>query len=72
MRDGGKVTITLADGRRFEGLVENGMLEPGELKDKFLRLTQKQPGEKGAIALFERLQRLEEEQPLDWLGALPS
>jgi len=38
-RDGEQVTITLADGRRFERRAENGMLEPGELKDKFLRLT---------------------------------
>jgi hypothetical protein len=28
------VTIALADGRRFEGCAENGMLEPGELADK--------------------------------------
>jgi 2-methylcitrate dehydratase PrpD len=34
-----RVTITLADGRRFEGRAGNGMLEPGELDDKFLRLT---------------------------------
>ncbi len=65
------VTITLADGRRFEGRAENGMLEPGELDDKFLRLTRAALGEPGAAALFERLQRLEDEEDLDWLGAQP-
>jgi 2-methylcitrate dehydratase PrpD len=66
------VTITLADGRRFEGRAENGMLEPGELSDKFLRLTRGALGEPGAVALFERrLQRLENEQNLGWLGAPP-
>jgi len=39
------VTIALADGRRFEGRAENGMLVPGELKDKFLRLTCRVLGE---------------------------
>jgi hypothetical protein len=39
------------------------MLEPGELEDKFLRLTR---GEPGAMALFERLQKLEDETSLDW------
>ncbi len=62
------VTITLADGRRLEGRAENGMLEPGELADKFLRLTRAGLGEHGAVALFERLQRLEDEASLDWLG----
>jgi hypothetical protein len=47
------------------------MLEPGELKDKFLRLTRRALGESSASALLERLQRLEEEQSLDWLGAEP-
>jgi hypothetical protein len=66
------VTIGLADGRRFEGRAENGMLEPGELGDKFLRLTRQALGEPDAAALFERLQRLEDEENLDWLGTLPS
>ena len=66
------VTIALADGRRFEGRAENGMLEPGELEDKFLRLTRHALGERGAAALFERLQRLEDEKDLGWLGAPPS
>jgi 2-methylcitrate dehydratase PrpD len=33
---GSRVTIALADGHRLEGRAENGMLEPGELQDKFL------------------------------------
>jgi 2-methylcitrate dehydratase PrpD len=32
---GSTVTIALADGRRFEGRATNGMLESGELRDKF-------------------------------------
>ena len=61
------VTITLADGRRLEHSAESGMLEPGELGDKFLRLTRAALSEHAAAALFERLQRLEEEESLDWL-----
>jgi len=61
------VTIALVDGRRFERRAENGMLEPGELADKFLRLTRAALGGLAATALFERLQRLEEEESLDWL-----
>jgi 2-methylcitrate dehydratase PrpD len=61
------VTITLADGRRFERTAESGMLEPGELGDKFRRLTRASLGENPARALFERLQGLEEEKSLDWL-----
>ena len=61
----------LAGGRHFEGRAENGMLEPGELEDKFLRLTRGAIGEPEASALFERLQRLEDEKNLDWLGAPP-
>jgi 2-methylcitrate dehydratase PrpD len=66
---GSTVTVALADGRRFERRAENGMLEPGELEDKFLRLTRQPLGERGAGTLFERLQRLEEEPSLAWLGA---
>jgi len=62
------VTVTLADGHRFEGHAENGMLEPGELDDKFMRLTRQALGEPGATALFERLQKLEDERSLDWLS----
>ncbi len=61
------VTISLADGRRLERHAESGMLEPGELADKFLRLTRAALGERAATALFERLQRLEQEESLDWL-----
>jgi hypothetical protein len=68
---GSTVTIGLADGRHFEGGAENGMLEPGELDDKFLRLTRIVLGERGAAALFERLQRLDDEENLGWLGAQP-
>jgi 2-methylcitrate dehydratase PrpD len=60
------VTITLADGRRLEGHAENGMLEQGELADKFSRLTRAALGDR-APALYERLQRLEEEKNLDWI-----
>jgi len=65
------VTIGLADGRRFTGRAENGMLEPGELEDKFMRLTRCGLGERSAAALFDRLQRLEDEENLDWLGTQP-
>jgi 2-methylcitrate dehydratase PrpD len=61
------ITITLADGRRFERPAEGGMLEAGELPDKFLRLTRAALGEHGAATLYERLQQLEGEQSLDWL-----
>jgi 2-methylcitrate dehydratase PrpD len=64
-------TIALADGRRLETRAESGMLKPGELEDKFLRLTRAALGEPGARALFERLQRLEDEVGLDWLVAQP-
>jgi len=47
------------------------MLEPGELEDKFRRLTRRTLGEPGAAVLFERLQRLEDAENLQWLGAQP-
>ena len=65
---GSTVTVTLADGRHFERHVDSGLLEAGELADKFTRLTRAALGERSA-ALFERLQRLESETSLDWLGA---
>jgi 2-methylcitrate dehydratase PrpD len=68
---GSTVTIALADGRRLEGRAQNGMLEPGELEDKFLRLTRRALDEGSAAALLDRLQRLEEEKDLAWLGAQP-
>ncbi len=64
-----RVTITLADGRRLERRAEGGMLEPGELADKFRRLTRSALGEPAAAALYKRLQHLEDENDLNWLGA---
>jgi len=66
---GSTVTVTLADGRRFERHVDSGLLEPGELPDKFTRLTRGALGEAGAARLFARLQKVEDEASLDWLGA---
>ena len=65
---GSTVTVTLADGRRFERYEKSGLLEPGELEDKFTRLTRGVLGSRAA-SLYERLQRLETEESLDWLGA---
>src|SRR4051794_6472005 len=65
---GSTVTLALADGRHFERHVESGLLEPGELPDKFTRLTRGALGESGASRLFARLQKLEDETSLDWLG----
>jgi 2-methylcitrate dehydratase PrpD len=64
---GSAVTIELADGRRLETRVDDGMLEPGELADKFRRLTRAALGDNGADTLFERLMRLEREAELGWL-----
>ena len=66
---GSTVTVTLADGRHFERHEASGLLEAGELEDKFTRLTRGTLGEPGAARLFARLQRLEDEASLDWLGA---
>ena len=66
---GSTVTVTLADGRRFERHENSGLLEPGELEDKFTRLTRGVLGETRAAALYQRLQRLETEPDLAWLGA---
>src|SRR5437764_11371110 len=65
---GSTVTLALADGRHFERHVDSGLLEAGELPDKFTRLTRGALGERGAARLFARLQRLEAEPNLDWLG----
>jgi 2-methylcitrate dehydratase PrpD len=65
---GSTVTLVLADGRHFERHVDSGLLEPGELPDKFARLTRAALGDRSA-ALLARLQRLEHEPSLDWLGA---
>jgi len=51
------VTIALADGRRLEGRAESGMLEPGELEDKFVRSPAAPwANSAGGAALFNRLQ----------------
>jgi 2-methylcitrate dehydratase PrpD len=68
---GSTVTITLAGGRRFERYAEDGMLAPGELEDKFLRLTRRTLGDR-APKLYERLQSLEREENLDWLTGTPT
>lgn len=65
---GSKVTVALADGRHFERHEDSGLLETGELEDKFTRLTRGVLGGRAA-ALHERLRRLETEAGLDWLGA---
>ncbi len=65
---GSTVTVALADGRHFERHVDSGMLEAGELEDKFARLTRGILGAR-APALYERLQLLETETTLEWLGA---
>ena len=65
---GSTVTITLADGRRLERHENSGLLEPGELEDKFARLTRGVIGDRAA-ALYQRLLALESEPSLDWLGA---
>lgn len=63
------VTVDLKGGKRHSATVADGTLAPGDLADKFNRLTRAALGERGAGALFERLQRLEDEDRLDWLGA---
>ena len=66
---GSAVSVTLADGRHFERHEPSGLLEPGELADKFTRLCRGVLGEAGAAALYRRLQRLDDEPDLAWLGA---
>jgi 2-methylcitrate dehydratase PrpD len=66
-RAGSDVTVVLADGRKFERHEPSGMLEAGELPDKFARLTRKAMAAAGTD-LYERLMRLEDEASLDWLG----
>jgi 2-methylcitrate dehydratase PrpD len=63
------VAVELAGGRRLERREEDGTLPPAELGDKFLRLTERALGD-DAAALYERLQHLEEEESLEWLGRL--
>ena len=65
---GSTVTVSLSDGRHFETHVASGLLEPGELPDKFTRLTRGALGKAGAARLYARLQKLDDEASLDWLG----
>jgi 2-methylcitrate dehydratase PrpD len=65
------VTVDLKGGRRFSATAADGTLDPADLGDKFARLTHAALGDRAAAALFERLQRLEREDSLDWLGAGP-
>jgi 2-methylcitrate dehydratase PrpD len=66
------VTLTMNDGRQLTSCVEAFMGTPARpfdreaMREKFLMLSRKQPD---AERMFERLQRLEEEDSLDWLGA---
>jgi len=63
------VTVTLNDGSRFEQQEAGGMLEPGELPDKFARLTRRAAAGMGGMAgVYKRLMALEDEATLDWLG----
>ncbi len=66
---GSTVTVTLNDGRRFERHENSGLLEAGELGDKFFRLTRGVLGEQPASVLYSRLRSLETETDLAWLGA---
>jgi 2-methylcitrate dehydratase PrpD len=65
------VAVNLKGGRRFSATAADGTLDPADLGDKFARLTHAALGDRAAAALFERLQRLEREDSLDWLGAGP-
>jgi len=66
---GSRVTVALADGRRFERHEPSGLLEPGELPDKFARLTRRAVhGTGGMAGVYKRLMALDEEATLDWLG----
>jgi 2-methylcitrate dehydratase PrpD len=69
-----EVTVWLRDGRSMKKLVEEfggtpaRPLERAELKDKFITFTRNKYGAESG-ALFERLQSLENERDLRWLGA---
>jgi len=66
---GSQVTILLSDGRTFGQHETGGMLEAGELPDKFARLTRKaMAGAGGPARIYKRLMALEDEATLDWLG----
>ncbi|MSP00008.1 MAG: MmgE/PrpD family protein [Acetobacteraceae bacterium] len=68
------VTVVLKDGRSVTKEVAefNGTparpLDRGELREKFVTLTRARYGAEAA-GLFDRLQRLEEEKELGWVGA---
>jgi 2-methylcitrate dehydratase PrpD len=62
------VTVDLKGGRRLANSAEDGLLDAADLGDKFVRLTGGALGDR-AGPLFERLQHLEGEDSLDWLGA---
>jgi 2-methylcitrate dehydratase PrpD len=63
------VTVELSGGRQLERREEDGTLPPAELGDKFLRLTEPALGA-DAAGLYERLQHLDQEESLEWLGRL--
>ncbi|HVH77845.1 MAG TPA: MmgE/PrpD family protein [Stellaceae bacterium] len=66
---GSDVTAVLKDGRKFERREASGMLEAGELPDKFARLTRKATAGMGGMAgVYKRLMQIEDEASLDWLG----
>ena len=66
---GSTVTVTLNDGRQLTRHEASGMLEPGELPDKFARLTRRATAGMGGMAgVYKRLMNLEREASLDWLG----
>jgi 2-methylcitrate dehydratase PrpD len=65
---GSQVTVTLADGRTFERHEASGLLEPGELPDKFARLTRQARGGMSGAGIYKRLMQIEDEATLDWLG----
>src|SRR5258708_4735059 len=66
------VTVTMKDGRQFTRCVEAFMgaparpLDRSAMREKFLMLTRRQAD---AERMFERLQNIEEEDSLEWLGA---
>ena len=47
-----------------------GCSNPASWSDKFLRLTRQAFGEPGASALYERLQRPEDETDPEWLSGV--
>jgi 2-methylcitrate dehydratase PrpD len=68
------VTLTMKDGRELTSSVEAFLGTPARpfdraaMREKFLMLAGQQPD---AERLFERLQNLEDEKSLEWLGATP-